>query len=104
GERADAADIGGPLGDADDAARVEQVEEMARLQRLVISRQGDAALDQPAALRFGIAEMLEQLAGVRRLEIVDRVFPLGPLEDLPIGDLAVAGRAVEVEVEDALDP
>src|SRR5205823_4321037 len=38
-EGADAADIGGALGDADDATRVEQVEGMARLDALVVGRQ-----------------------------------------------------------------
>ena len=39
GERADAADIGGSLGDADDAARVQQIEHVARLDALVVGRQ-----------------------------------------------------------------
>src|SRR3954464_6945070 len=41
GEGADAADIGGALGDADDAARVQQVEQMAFLLRTVDSRDDD---------------------------------------------------------------
>ena len=42
GERPDAQDVGGALGHADGAARVEQVEQMARLQALVIGWQAPA--------------------------------------------------------------
>src|SRR5436309_2560449 len=82
GERADAADIGGALGHADDAARVEQVEEMARLQALIVSRQRQLALDQSGAFRLGVAEMRQQLGGVRVLEIIGRELALGAAEDL----------------------
>src|SRR6185437_924879 len=100
---ADAADIGGALGDADDAAGVEEVEEMARLQALVVGRKRQALVDEGGAFRLGVAEMREQPAGVGVFEIEGGELALGAAEDLIVGDLPGAGGAVVVEVEDALD-
>src|SRR6266404_970959 len=99
----DPQDIGGAFGDADRTAGVQQIEEVTRLQALVISRQRQAAVDQPAAFLLGIGEMSDKTTGVGEFEIVGREFPLGPLEDLTVGDAAGAGDAIVVEVEDALD-
>src|SRR5581483_11812043 len=101
--RPDAGDVGGALGHADDAAGIEQVEDVARLHALVIGGEREAGRDQRAAFRLGVAEMLEELAGVRVFEIEGGELPLGAMEDVAIGDAAGAGRAVEVEIEDALD-
>ena len=47
--------------------------------------------------------MLEQLLGVGLLEIVAGIFLLGLQEHVAIGDLVLAGLAVEVEVEHAVN-
>ena len=91
-QRPHPADIGGAFGDADDAARVEQVEQMARLQTLVIGRQRDAARRSAPAFRLGVARNAGTGAGIGELEIEGREFALGPLEDIAIGDAPVAGR------------
>ena len=49
-ERAYSPDVRAPLGDADDAARVEQVEGVAALQHLVVGRQRQAGVEAAAAL------------------------------------------------------
>ena len=49
GQRAHAADVGGALGDADDAAGVQQVEEVAGLDALVVGRQHQRLSAAPAA-------------------------------------------------------
>src|ERR1700739_549939 len=59
--------------------------------------------DQPAALLLGIGEMCDEAVGVREFEVILREFPLGTVEDLTVGDAPGAGRAVIVEIEDALD-
>src|SRR5579862_4055583 len=99
GKRAHAADIGGALRHRDDAARIEQIEAMARLDALVIGRQRQLRLEQRATLGLGIAEMCEQALGIRALEIEGGEFALAALEHIAVFD---AG-AVEVEVIDILD-
>ena len=57
GQRAHAADVGGALGDADHAARVQQVEQVAGLEALVVGRQRQLALqDQTAQCRSASAK------------------------------------------------
>src|ERR687885_308144 len=94
-QRADPADIGGPLGDADDAARVQKVKAVARLDALVVGGQRQPGGDQRLAFLFRVSEMLQQLRGVRELEVVGGEFPLVALEDLAVGDLLRARSAVE---------
>src|SRR5690606_37585421 len=70
GEFADAQDVALPLGDRDDAARIEQIEDMAGLDALVIGRQGQpvlapaavapARLAQPPALGLRLADVTPQ--------------------------------------------
>src|SRR5271167_1362897 len=69
GERAHAADIGGALGDRDHAARIEQIEQMARLDALVVGRQRQRSGEQKLALGLGVAEVAQQHLGVGMLEI-----------------------------------
>ena len=100
-QRAHPADIGGPLGDADDAARVEQVEQVARLDALVIGGQRAAAA--PAAPRIRSRRRrngANSIAGVGVLEIIGGEFALGAQEHVAV---ASTPGAVEVEVVDALD-
>src|SRR4030095_10000008 len=85
-EVADAADIGLTLGHRDDAAGVQQVEHVARLDRLLVG--GDRQAGGEAILGFGggLAEQVEQGVGVRHLEIPGRHLLLVLEEDVAIGD------------------
>ena len=78
-------DIGLALGHADDAAGVEQIEQVARLQALVIGRQRQLRLarQKRGAGLLGIGEMAEQDRRCRRLEIVGGEFALGPQKTSP---------------------
>src|SRR3546814_10270936 len=75
GQGAHAADVGLALGDRDDAARIEQVEDVARLHALVIGRQRHrpapvrAELQDRLALRLGVLEVPDQNIGAGDLEI-----------------------------------
>ena len=111
GEFAHAQDVALPLGDRDHAARVEQVEGVARLDALVVGRQRHqmalAALalgEQRPAFGLGVVEVAQQRRGVGVLEIEARIFLLGLQEHVAVGDLVGAVAAVEVEVVDVLDP
>src|SRR3546814_9586200 len=66
------ADIGLALGDGDHPARVQQVEQMASLDRLVIGRQRQFRGQQFLALFLRLAELVEQEIGARMLEIIGR--------------------------------
>ncbi len=91
GERPDPQDVGGAFGHADHAAGVEQIEQVARLQALVIGRQRQAVVDEPAAFLLGIGEMSDETGGVGELEIVGRELTFGAPEDLAVGDAAGSG-------------
>ena len=56
GQRADAENVALALGDGDDAADVEQVEDVARLDRLVVGGKRQLRLDAAAAFLRGLAE------------------------------------------------
>src|SRR3990170_4175138 len=110
GEVAHAQDIGLPLRHRDHAARIEQIENMRGLDRLVVGRQHHhmalavvALGEQRAAFGFGVAKMIEQEVGVGVLEIEARVFLLSLQEDVAIGDLVLPLPAVEIEIEHAVD-
>ena len=114
GELAHAQDIALPLGHRDHAARVEQIEDVACLDALVVGRQrhqmscGCRRLFQPAARYFlhassAILNCSNSIVGVGIFEIVPRIFLLGLQEHVAIGDLLGAVAAVEVEVIDAVD-
>src|SRR5579871_4564262 len=111
---AHAQDIALPLRHRDHPARVEQIEDVARLDALVVSWQRQRMLAAIAALApagreiflaglFRHPELLEQHRGVGDLEIVPRIFLLGLKEHVAIGDALVAVAAVEIEVVDTVD-
>ena len=68
-EIAHPANIGLAFGDRDHAARLEQVEDMTGLDRLVIGRQRQLGLDTGFAFGRRILEPLEQGFGIGVLEI-----------------------------------
>src|SRR5262245_6544504 len=110
GEVANAQDIGLPLSHRDHAARIEQIEDMRGLDRLVVSGKREemaraliAAREQRFALGLGVAEVLEQELRVGLLEIVAGVFLLGLEKDVAIRDLVLALAAVEIEIEHVVD-
>src|SRR5215469_9335003 len=70
GKSADAADISRTLGHGNNAAGIEQIEGMARLDTLVISGERQGPREQRLALFLGIEKMAEQELGVGVLEIV----------------------------------
>src|SRR5690348_6947307 len=78
-------DIGGALGDADYAARIQKIESVAGLDALVIGGQRQfgfifllasarGAGEQFLALLFGFREMTEEDLGVGALKIIGREF------------------------------
>ena len=111
GELADAQDVALALGDRDDAARIEQVEGVARLDALVVGRErhqmavaGSAAFEQRPAFGLRVPEMLEEDRRVGVLEIEAGVFLFRLQENVAVGDALLAGAAVEIDVVDAVDP
>src|SRR5262245_18239586 len=103
-------DVGLPLRHRDHAARVEQVEDVRGLDRLVVSgkrkqmtRAFVAFGEQRLALGLGVAEMPQQELRVGLLEIVAGVFLLGLEKDLAVGGLVLALAAVEIEIEHVVD-
>src|SRR5262249_19083140 len=68
GERAHAADEALPLGDADRAARVEEVEGVRALHAVVVGRKDEPGGQQPLALLLEAVEEAEVELGVRLLE------------------------------------
>jgi len=73
---------------------------MARLQALVVGRQRQLAGEDRPTLALGVLEMPVQDLDVGELEIVGRVLALGLQEDVAVAH----APAVEVDVEDVLDP
>src|SRR5207248_1642957 len=67
---AHAPDVRLALSDADHAARLERVEHVAGLDRLLVGGDRQLRLEAALALRRRLAEQVEQRAGVRDLEIV----------------------------------
>src|SRR3954470_19032052 len=70
-----------PLGDADRAAGVEQVEGVRALQAVVIGGQRQLELDQPPALLLVFIEEAEEAVGVARVEAVLALLALVLPED-----------------------
>src|SRR3546814_19548616 len=58
-----------PLGDRDQPARLQQVEDMARLDRLFVSGKRQLRVQAALAFRGGLFEQVEQRLGIRHLEI-----------------------------------
>ena len=96
---AHAQDVALALGDRDHAARVEQVEDVAGLDALVVGRQRhQVALSLASGFGSPASRYLRQAAsasrkcaeqhlGVGILEIVAGIFLLGLQEDVAVGDL-----------------
>src|SRR3546814_20105310 len=84
GELADAQDVGLPLGHADDAARIQQVEQMACLEALVVGWQRQLRSDQIAAFRLDAGEVPEPDDGRRAIEAVRRILGLRLMADLAV--------------------
>src|SRR5580704_3929869 len=109
-EFAHSQDIALALGYRYRAARVEQVEDMARLDALIVGRKrhkvafaGRAPLEQRHAFRFGVPKMLEENVGVGVFEVEAGIFLFSLLKHVAVRHALRALAAVEVEVVDALD-
>lgn len=112
GECADAQDIGLAFRHRDDAAGIQQVEDVAGLDALVIGRQHAAVKgtglmrgtggQKRLAFLFRIDEMAVQHLGVGEFEVVAGIFLLGLQEDIAIADLVGTLAAVEVQVIDVV--
>ena len=85
GQRAHPADIGRALGHADHAARVQQVEQVAGLEALVVGRQRQLPFQDLLAVALGVGEVPEQDLRVGDLEVEGRVFALGLQENVAVG-------------------
>src|SRR5260221_1596064 len=97
-----AADISLPLGDADHAAGLQRVEHVARLDRLLIGRDRQLALDAQFAFGDGFPKSSEQPISVCDLEIILGRFALILEEHVAVADAGVVESQVE-DVVDALD-
>src|SRR6201999_119333 len=95
GQDAHPTNIARPFGYADHAARIQQVEQMARLDALVESRQREVPGEQRSTFVFGIGKMTGQHHRIRHLKIVRTVFAFSPEEHVPIS----YPRPVEIEIE-----
>src|SRR6266851_3451554 len=110
---AHARDVALPLGHRDHAAGVEQIEDVAGLDALVIGRQCHQVRLALAVLPSGIeislagffrhGELLEQHVGVGEFEIVPRIFLLGLQEYVAVADALRAFAAIKIEIVDAVD-
>jgi hypothetical protein len=96
----DPADVGGALGDADRAARVEQVEAVRRLQHLLVGRQGERLVHQRLGLALVSGEGDEQELDVARLEVVGALLDLVLVIDVGVAE--AVGPLQLVDVVDAL--
>ena len=88
GEGSHASDIGGAFGHRNHAARIEQIEIVARLQALVIGGQREARREQAFAFLLRVGEMAEQNLGVGMLEIVFRVFDFRLMKHFAVAESA----------------
>src|SRR5881296_3872213 len=98
GELAHAADHPSTLGDADGAARVEQIERVAALAAVIVGREHQLRVEQPSALLLEEAEELEERVQIGDLEVVARELDL-----LPVPHLAVSQSGAPLQIVDAVD-
>ena len=115
GQIAHPQDVALPLGHRDDAARVEQVEHVAGLDRLVVGRQhhlcsgllalaaGAPASSSALHSASASSKCRSSIRGIGEFEIVPGIFLLGLQEHVAVGHLLVALAAVEVQVVDVVD-
>ena len=85
---AQATDIGGALGHADSASRIQQVESVDSLEHLLIGRQCQLLLHQILGLLFVGCEGSEEEVDVAMLKVVARLLFLILQVDVAIIDLA----------------
>ncbi len=92
GQRPDAADIGLAFGRRDGAAGIEQVEQMAGLQALVIGRQRDLGLQGVCTFLFGVLKVGFQHLDIGDFEIIFGIFLFGLQEDVAVKDAPLFHR------------
>src|SRR2546422_7397574 len=103
GELADPQDVTLPLGHADGAARVEQVEGVRALQAVVVRRKRKVLLDEAAALALVLVEEAQEPVGIARVEAVLALLPLVLPEGVAVGEPAAVRVRAEDEVVDVVD-
>src|SRR5438876_170451 len=103
GEPADAEDEALPLGDADGAARVEQVEGVRALQAVVVRGQGQLLFDETAALLLVLVEEAEEAVGIAGVEAVLALLPLVLPEHVPVREARSIGIGAEHQIVDVID-
>src|SRR5437660_2605765 len=103
GELADPQDVLLPLGYADGAARVEQVEGVRALQAVVVRRKRKVPLDEAAALALVLVEEAQEPVGIARVEAVLALLPLVLPEGVAVGEPAAVRVRAEDEVVDVVD-
>src|SRR5690242_2554041 len=97
GERAHASNVGRPLGHADHAARIEQIEAMTCLDAVIVSWQREFRGHERLAFLFRVVEVPEEDGGIGTLEIESGELALRLVEHL-----AVPETLVECEVVNEL--
>src|SRR5688500_15662882 len=103
GELADAQDVGGALGDADAAARIEDVEQVRALEAVLERRQDEAGIEQRARKGKRLVEEVPVQrgeVGPRHLYLAEGVLRL--LDLLLQAHLAIPHAAAPFEVEDVV--
>src|SRR5205823_15004965 len=100
GEPADPQDVPLPLGYADGAARVEQVEDVRALQAVIVRGKRKLLLDQAASLALVLVEEAQQPVGIARVEAVLALLPLVLPEGVAVGEPAAIGVRAEDQVVD----
>src|SRR5690606_12795696 len=81
---ADAADVGGALGDADGAARVEQVKGVGGFQRGLVGGQRQGHVHQALGFGFIVVEVREKHVGRGVFEVVGGLFDLVLVEHVAV--------------------
>src|SRR5437588_1056994 len=83
-----------PLRDPHRAPRIQQIENVGALQRVLVGRKRQPGVEQPPGFALVGLEELPQRGDIRRLELIHRLLELLLLADLAVGD---PGRPDEVE-------
>ena len=92
-----------PLGHADGAAGVEQVEGMRALQAVIVRGKRKLLLDQAPALVLVLVEEAQEPVGIARVEAVLALLPLVLPEGVAVGEPAAVGVGAEDQVVDVVD-
>src|SRR6266481_9421022 len=99
-QRPDAADIAGALGDADRAARIEQVERVAGLQHRLVCGQREPRMDQARRFAFEKLELPEQDLRVGLLEVIGGLLDLVLVEHVAVAERALPPVSVPARVRE----